>query len=366
MPASQAQAQRVLLRVAQREPAAPAPALAVTALAEAVAPPERVPCAALLPRAAECNTKKVIPSSDDDMPPLWRAPPPGGARWGPLEPGHKGSGGCCLVSDLYRLIYIRNPKTAGTTVEHFLQQHACPAADDGSAAPSAACAGANFGRLGTRTCPLDAIAPERGTASGGCADIPRWKWLHYYVFSTVRHPLARAVSSYYYCNKTLTRSFAEFCVNPDAGNWCSRSTAVKESADEPEPLPEPPGWAPGDAVDLPDMHWRAQTMQMCGVYGCMCDFFVRTESFSADFDVAVASINALRSPEVQPLPRFSDKPLLRNPTAKRVAAFVDADTVYAAPENAHCRAAVLAWYADDYERLGYANLDVASASSQLR
>ena len=95
-------------------------------------------------------------------------------------------------------------------------------------------------------------------------------------------------------------------------------------------------------------------------------FFVRTESFSADFDVAVASINALRSPEVQPLPRFSDKPLLRNPTAKRVAAFVDADTVYAAPENAHCRAAVLAWYADDYERLGYANLDAASASSQLR
>jgi hypothetical protein len=205
--------------------------------------------------------------------------------------------------------------------------------------------------------------PERGTASGGCADIPRWKWLHYYVFSTARHPLTRAVSSYFYCNETLTQSFAEFCVNPDAGNWCSRSKAVKESADEPEPLQEPPGWASGDVVDNPDMHWQAQTMQICGVNGCMCDFLVRTENFSADFDIAVTSINALRRPDMPPLPRFSDKPLLRNPTAKRVAAYVDADTMYAAPENAHCRAAVLAWYADDYERLGYARSDALAANT---
>jgi hypothetical protein len=217
--------------------------------------------------------------------------------------------------------------------------------------------------VGASICPLDVVDPERGTASGGCADIPRWKWLHYYVFSTVRHPLSRAVSSFFYCNKSMTHSFAEFCVNPDAGNWCSRARDIVESANELSPPPGLPVWAAGDAQDKPDVHWTAQTMQLCGAYGCLPDFFARTESLSADLDSVVASINALRRPEMPPLPRFSDNPVQQGHTAKWVAAYVDADTMYAAPENAHCRAAVLAWYADDYERLGYARSDALAANT---
>lgn len=324
------------------------------------------PCAAPLPRTATCNTHKVIPSLDDDMPPLWRAPPAGGARWGPLEAGYKGSGGCCLVSDIYRFIFVRTHKAAGSSLTSFLQTHACPKRNGSSSSMSTdTCLGANFRPPHAKVCPLDAMHPESNVAQGGCADIPRWKWLSYYVFAAVRHPLSRAVSAYHFCNKSLSTTFAEYCVNPDHGNWCSRVPTIDPKLTDEllsnvikEPLPQLPAWAPGEAKDKPDLHWMAQSMQLCGARGCLPDFFARVEFLDKDLDIIVKSINAVRSFEFPELPRFSDWQIWRNKVN------VQADDLFARSENSHCRAALLAWYAEDYERLGYARLDAETGHTE--
>ena len=116
-------------------------------------------------------------------------------------------------------------------------------------------------------------------------------------------------------------------------------------------------WQPGDAVNQPDFHWSAQSMHVCGIYGCLPDFFARTENLKADLDSVISSINAHRIPDSPPLPLFST--LDAQPVLPSVKILGNTSVLLAAPENAHCRASILAWYAEDYERLGYASAEAA-------
>ena len=298
------------------------------------------------------------------MPPLWNTPR-ALARWGPLEEGYRGYGGECFYSDTYRFIYIRTSKSASTTVSNYLRKHACDVHSHGKSVDITngenassvkdetgarkICDGANYPPLDESDllAPLPMSIGENvdSAMNFNCAAIPRWKWLQYFVFATTKHPLERAVSSYYFCSKYLSVSFAEFCANPDSGNWCSFDKGSMV-------------WQPGDAVNQPDLHWSAQSMHVCGIYGCLPDFFARTESLMDDLDRVISSINAHRVTASTPLPLFSS--LDTKPVRPSVKTLGNSTVLLAAPENAHCRASILAWYAEDYERLGYANSDRAT------
>ena len=295
-----------------------------------VAPPgEHVPCEAPLPSAAQCNVAKRIPVSAADMP---RA---GAQRWGA---GDLPPGGCCAMSDAYRFIFVRTPKAGSTTVfSAFLRPAVCPppppsAGDAGVVTASRDNAGGRY-RF-SASCTPELFSPLDSDCLP-CSDIPRWKWLHYFVFSTVREPFSRAVSSYFFCaGANSTATFAEFCVNPDALRQCAWLA--------PQPQPA--------ATPLPNGHWVAQAAGICHAQGCVVDFVVRADRFAQDMDSVVASINANRRAAVPPLPLFSSSTV----GVSHRSSHPPAAAIYSQPDNAHCVKAVAAWYAADFVTFGFA------------
>lgn len=292
-----------------------------------------LPCPASFPSAVRCNSKKVIPVSDADMP-LVRKP----LHWDAVGPP---PGGCCAWSDVYRFIFIRTPKAASTTVlSAFLRPAVCPLTP-GERGVTAAHDNAGGRYAYSANCTAEHYSPLDSDCAP-CATIPRWKWLHYFVFSAVRNPYVRAASSYSFCVRNRTQvPFAAFCVNPDAAGGCA--------------------WLPGaiapppDAPPVPNVHWSHQTAGLCGSEGCVVDWIARVESLGADLDSAVASINAMRSPGAPPLRPYSERPTHANQGGSSGGAAVEAAAqLYAQPANTHCAAAVASWYARDFELLGYA------------
>lgn len=292
----------------------------------AVAPAgARVPCPRAFPKEAQCNVAKRIPVAFQDMP-LARLD-----RWvGELPPG-----GCCAFSDAYRFIFVRTGKAASTTVfSAFLRPAICPLTGPGDAGLVAVNdnAGRQY-RFGAN-CTSHLFTPLDSDCTP-CGDLPRWKWLSYFVFSTARNPFSRAASSYLFCAKDATAvPFAEFCVNPDAAHGCT--------------------WLPGmepAAEHVPNAHWGVQSSGFCGAASCNVDFVARVESISADMDAVVASINAMRLSGLPPLPPFS----ARAPKANNHAALAQpaAVSLFDLPENAHCVSAIASWYAEDFRLLGY-------------
>ena len=157
--------------------------------------------------------------------------------------------------------------------------------------------------------------------------------MHFFVFATVRHPFSRAISSFEYCNKRATASFASWCVDPDIG-----------------------GGLCGSAGGRPDVHWAAQTSYLCtSDQRCIVDYVARVETLEADMDVVVANINANRNASFPPLPLFSSvNPQLNvntGPTALRTGGA--ASPAYWSGGNEHCARSLAAWYADDFTLLGY-------------
>lgn len=287
---------------------------------------QRVPCPEPLSRAAHCNAVKVIPASSKDLPPSFVN------NLSPLWDATTATdvGGCCAFSDAYRFIYVRIPKSASTTLlSGFLRPAVCPPDESGFREP-----GYMPHNRYSANCTPDKFVPtwEPGgfTDCAPCASIPRWKWLRYFVFTAVRDPLTRAVSSWAFCKNASGATFAEFCINPDKGVWCS-------------------GKGP-HLNDAPDVHWMAQTANFCGVRGCIVDFVARAETLAADLDVVVESINSHRLLEYPPLPLFSAMKVRREHGRKTN---VSAQDLYSLPENSHCKSAVKSWYAEDFEILRY-------------
>lgn len=237
---------------------------------------------------ASCNVLKDVPPSDMDMPPDWKPRPPSAGR----STGWKTQHSCCAFSDAYRFIYMKHAKNAGSSVlPAFLRPSICPVGDGeprtvplGYDTPET--------RFGAN-CTAQHIAPLDSDCFP-CHDIERWKWMSYYVFSVVRHPLTRAVSSYTYCRKQAAGvPFGQWCVNPDAGG----------------------GICGADSPGRPNAHWAPQTPAMCTRDGrCIVDFIARSEHLDRDMDAVVASINALRNASYPPLPPFSARRVVFNRT----------------------------------------------------
>ena len=349
-PAASAPAQR--LSRAERRAAAAAEAAAASAAAAAAAvvshhtaaaavqfSSQLRTCAPPLPAAAHCNAEKEIPVSDDALPAAMRA------RWQRWlqAPGEAPGRGCCAISDAYRFIFVKMGKCAGSTVlSAFLRPAVCPVPPGGVG---------RFARWPepehefAADCPPDRFLPIEEDCML-CTEIPRWKWVQYYVFSVIRHPLARAASAYKYCKDFNGRGelpFAQFCENPDGGPNC---VAVVESIPETKRLAAMP--------DMPNFHWRAQTASLCSDDGrrCILDFAVRFETLAEDLDAVVTSINAHRLPGLPPLPLFSARPHHVNALKPGVATATD-DELFSLPENAHCAAALKRWFAADMSILGY-------------
>jgi hypothetical protein len=317
-------------------------ALDTTWLRASAVPPligRHVPCPAVFPPGVKCNSQKSIPASDLDMPRARAA-----LRW-------EADGLCCAWSDAYRFIYIRTGKAASTTVlSAFLRPAICPIrpGERGVVAPRDSAGGAYlFGA----NCSADRFEPLESDCAP-CASLPRWKWLHYFVFSTVRNPFLRAASSYAFCVRNTSQTpFSAFCVNPDVAGACPW-------------LPIHPD-VPPDAPPAANAHWGQQVSGLCSQAppgGCIVDWVARVENLNADLDVAVASINAMRLPGYPPLPLYSARPRRANHKEGGSASGLSkAAQLYAAPANAHCAAAVAAWYASDFERFGYSPTELPTA-----
>jgi hypothetical protein len=263
-------------------------------------------------RGAVCNMEKYVPERL-------------GTPWTTSFPS---PGSCCAVSDTYRFIFVKIAKTASsTTLVAYLRPHICPPRGDGSEktfvyrdAPYAG------------NCSTASFLPTENDCYP-CTEIPRWKWVHYYVFAIVRHPVSRAVSSYTYCKKAEAGVlFSEWCVNPDRG-----------------------GGICGSTPDAPNVHWGAQAADFCtaarpGVEdpACAVDFVGKTESYMLDMDVIVQSINAGREAGAPQLPLYSSVQVELNRQNKS-----SRPNLLDLPENAHCRQALQSWYSADMRVLGY-------------
>jgi hypothetical protein len=288
------------------------------------------PCGSGRPAGAVCNVVKRIPALDEAMPLAWQPQPalPYVGENHLMDTWRPYSFGCCVVSDAYRFIYVKIAKAAGSTiVAGFLRPAACPVVPP------------DVGRFVFFDSPSERFSSnctsyafeQRDTDCGTCHQIPRWKWLHYFVFASVRHPMARAVSSYSYCGKGARGvPFASWCLNPDTGV----------------------GVDCGQTARKPDVHWAAQAPQLCaGGRRCIVDYLVRVENLTAELDDVVTSINAGRDPMFPPLPPYSSINAAVNRQDPATAA--DRAGLLDAPANAHCRSALAAWYADDFALLGY-------------
>jgi hypothetical protein len=299
-----------------------------------------------------CNVEKHIPDHHDQMPSAWRRPPVhrllrGEPAWESIDEIANISArpfmwateplNCCAVSDAYRFIYIKLAKAASsTTLAGFLRPNICPPQDKADEAYSNA---VPF----SRKCAAHAFQPTDSDCFP-CHNIPRWKWLHYFVFTIIRHPLSRALSSYTYCRKKEAGiPFSEWCVNPDRGGG----------------ICGPP--------DVPNIHWSPQSTNFCtvpphgtGTASCIVDFVGRVEDYIADMDTIVRSINAGREPDRPPLPHFSISPKnlnrQNNEISKEGSWAIPGSSILQLSGNEHCQAALESWYFNDMRLLGYSRM----------
>lgn len=267
---------------------------------------------------------------DNEMPPLWQASAAWNQAWGDSLPAS------CHYSDAYRFIFVKNAKTGSSSIgPGFLRPSVCPIKPGESGrsvffyAPfSESCSKEEYFPLDTDYLP--------------CNSIPRAKWLHYYVFTSIRDPIERAASAYSYCQKQESGvSLTDWCRNPNKGGGpCSEN----------------------NVTDAPNVHWAAQTGSFCDAKrgSCIVDYVVRVESLVEDMDTVISSINAGRNASYPALPSFSSRNVTINSQAidagdslKALKVSERADEIIRQLESEPCKEALLDWYLPDFDLMGY-------------
>jgi hypothetical protein len=126
----------------------------------------------------------------------------------------------CIISDRLKFIYIKTAKSAGSTILlGWLRPSLCPASY-----------GDEFKGFGntnfSANCSTDILYPPPGSDGTLCSNIPMWKFRDYFVFTTVRSPWERMVSSYDYCHVAALRglSWTEWCQEPEKAITCQRKS----------------------------------------------------------------------------------------------------------------------------------------------
>lgn len=267
-----------------------------------------------------------------------------------------------MISDAYRFIFVKNAKTAGTTIgPGFLRRAICPPR------PGEVPRSSIFGNATafSASCTAYEFEPRDGDYLS-CSTIPRWKWAGYFVFAAIRDPTERAISAYSYCGKAAAGvPFSTWCENPNAGGGRCRREGAPDGS--------------------PNVHWAVQTATLCrrwpcvrrtgiadaagdghspdAVAGacsiasvsCIVDAVVRLESLAEDMAVVIENINAVRDPAYPPLPAFSavGAPRLNSRLGAQMRRRAEIQAILGAPENAHCAQRLAAWFEADYELLGY-------------
>lgn len=203
------------------------------------------------------------------------------------------------ISDAYRFVYIKLPKTAGTTVHYgYLLTAMCPIrnANDtrvhhyfnkAAAAPIRA------------NCSEHLFSPslDKGVKPSGIQKVDVKKLYHYFVFSVVRNPWKRAVSAYEYCHLNMTGSFKQFSTSPQTfGKSCTGNKSL---------LVNP---------TYPNFHWHLQSPELCDVSGtnCLVDYIVDLDRLPSMMDEVVRIINERRNKSLPKLPKFSEVALNLN------------------------------------------------------
>lgn len=196
------------------------------------------------------------------------------------------------ISDKYRFVYIKLPKTAGTTVHYgYFHSVLCPLRpgdrkvkhyfNKARAAPI------------RENCSDEILFPslDRGIMPPGISSVPGEKLIHYFVFTIVRNPWARAVSAYEYCTLQSLGTFKQFAKRPHTfGPSC---TFNKTKINKPS---------------YPNYHWHPLVPEICDSSGtnCLVDYVVDLDNLHPMMDEVISIINDRRNKTLPPLPRFSD------------------------------------------------------------
>jgi len=266
-----------------------------------------------------CNVQKRI--DPQDMPPIWE-------------------GTSCHYSDAYRFIFVKNCKTAGSTIgPGFLRPRICPVKPNEKGV--VVYFEAPFSESCTDYKYMPRNDPHYNPDYYPCSMIPRSKWRSYYVFTSVRDPVDRAASTYTYCRKSeLGVSVKQFCQNPNSGGALCQITTRSDE-------------------DVEDLHWASQTDAFCNprTKNCIVDYIVRVESLEEDMDKVIWSINQGRDPDYPELPLYSKLNVTLNSQHRGSMGKSDetVDKVLVELESTlECKEGLLKWYGYDFDMLGYA------------
>lgn len=332
---------------------------AATHIVEAEAPPSARPQAAEPPQATTVDAAAGAAPQPPPYPllgPVRKVVSEVGAP--PAFDGHgelgTHPGVSCVVSDIYRFIYIIVHKAGSQTTRAYLMNSLCGtrgAAD----APDSNC-----------TTPLLNFRDTHARYTP-CKNVPRSKFANYYVFSHTRNVWARAVSTYSFCRmgRAAGISWAAWCADPDTHRDCFRSGGEAAAGVVERGGPPP-------TVRGTNEHWGPQLPRLCTPTGeCWVDYVGRSEGIDVHLNAVIDAINARRDAGLAPLPRYVNRVINARRGAAPPAAWylprsalsaADAAAAEAAgvtPEPS-CRAAIGRYYAADVAAFGSTFEDMAA------
>lgn len=242
------------------------------------------------------------------------------------------------ISDAYKFVYIKLPKTAGTTVHYgYLHTALCPIRNENDSKVHHYFDKAKSAPI-RANCPEELLYPslDRGQMPGGIGTVKVEKLYHYFVFTVVRNPWKRAVSAYEYCSLDMVGSFREFSKAPQTfGSSCTKNKTALVN------------------VTYPNYHWHLQTPELCDLSGknCLVDYVVDLDRLPEMMDEVIDIINSRRNESLPALPKFSDVALELNRNKRSTKEIADYGRYY--KDCPECIDFIGDFYREDVSMFGY-------------